>query len=148
MKMPVTARCPSWAPPRGHTARAAIAHARKQAADRMYRTARKQGAERRYRMARNFIGGACGMPYRATMKPVLQMITNTAGMARTSRSWRSSLRMRLGDTLADFGQGLAQVIHHRPHGQDRGRPDQELPPQAGVDDAEQQAVVQQEGDRD
>src|SRR3954465_13364672 len=121
MNTPVTARCTICTPPRGQIARAANAHTRKQV------------AERKYRIARNFMGGACGMPYRATMNPVLQITTKTAGMARTSRSWRLSVRMRLGDPLADFGQRLAQVIHHRPHGEDGGDPDQPVAPHAGVD---------------
>jgi hypothetical protein len=36
--------------------------------------------ERAYLTSKNFMGGEYGMPYRATIKPVLQIRTKSAGM--------------------------------------------------------------------
>jgi hypothetical protein len=46
----------------------------------------KQAMDKAYRSPKKENGGALGMPKRATMKPVLQMSTKTAGMARTQAS--------------------------------------------------------------
>jgi hypothetical protein len=42
----------------------------------------KHAIDKAYRNHKKEKGGAWGMPKRATMKPVLQMSTNTAGIAR------------------------------------------------------------------
>jgi hypothetical protein len=41
---------------------------------------RKQAIERANLRSKNFMGGENGMPYRATIKPVLQIRTKIAGM--------------------------------------------------------------------
>jgi hypothetical protein len=41
------------------------------------------------RRKRKVIGSAYGMPYLATIKPVLQISTNSHGMATTNREWES-----------------------------------------------------------
>ena len=45
---------------------------------------------------------------------------------------------------ANFGYGLLQVIHHRPHSEHGRDPDQPGAPEVGVDHVEQRAVKQQE----
>jgi hypothetical protein len=56
---------------------------------------RKQAKEQAYRIAKNFMGGACGMPYRATMKPVLQIKTHTQGITETHPGAVEELRKKL-----------------------------------------------------
>src|SRR5207245_3001067 len=126
-----TVRRSHCAGPTGEATRAATSQMRTHSTD---------GA---YRMHRKVIGGACGMPKRATMKPVLQISTNSQGIARSSLLPSSSVR-KLSRLGANLGQRLLQVIDHRPDGQHRGDPDQRVAPAAGVDGAEQQAVEQQE----
>jgi hypothetical protein len=70
----VTARCSHCERPRGQGARTSATHRQKNATESAKRQARK------------VIGGACGMPKRATTKPVLQMSTNTAGIASSARA--------------------------------------------------------------
>src|SRR5512134_280535 len=105
------------------------------------------------------------MPRRATTKPVLQISTNTAGIARSqtlarsawvdgvialpyeARSSREREAARSSRAGSNLWQRLAQVVHHRPDRQHRGDVDQHRAPQAGVDQTEEFAVIEQERNR-
>ena len=67
-------------------------------------------------------GGELGMPNFATMKPVLQISTKTAGMAMIH--WFESLNFgsvkkvlseNSLNVLANNGQSFLQIVHHGPN---------------------------------